>query len=326
MTDFSNDIPGGAVAHAGEYGRSEQQFAMGSAPELRVDGGSGNVTVRAEDTSTIRVRGLGEASRAARGIRAFHDGNRLRLHLRGSDDYEIVTPRDCRLNVHLSSGDLTVEGHRAPATLETSSGDIWIENVTGTCSVSTSSGDVSGRRITGGLRVQASSGDVEIRESQLRGFYLHNSSGELTIETPLTPGERYVADTSSGDLHLLVPANARATVHLRTGSGSVDCGLPAEILRSSRREWIARLNGGGATVEMRSSSGSLHIASGWSPGIEDAPSSALQEQPPVDEPILDEKNVSSSAPVDDETTVILGLLERGELSVEDAMARLDALE
>lgn len=328
MTTMRHDFPASVVEDPAVHGADRHEFPLGPQPELLIVAGSGDVTVHAADTSAVSVRGLGDPLRAAKALRVSHEANRVRIHVRGSHDYLVVAPRDCRVRVHTSSGDVRVEG-TAATTVETSSGDITVEGIAGDCDLSASSGEISGRRLTGHLSARSSSGDVEIRESRLQGFELRSSSGKITVETPLLVGARYVCNTSSGDLRLFVPPGTAASLHLHSGSGRLECALPADIVRPSRRQWEARLNGGGVRMEMHSSSGSLHVLEGWSPTRQDTATGA--HEGPVASPethpyTSDAPSLEPAPQAGAETTAILGMLERGEISVEEAMSRLDALD
>jgi hypothetical protein len=112
-------------------------------------------------------------------------------------------------------------------------------------------------------------------------------------------------------------------VTLKTLSGDVRSELPADIIKAGRRNWQGRINGGGADVEMNSVSGDLRISRGafgeaTPPGSWPAAGGRESDHPSVAEPTAPE-------PSESDTVAILGALERGEITVEEAMARLDNL-
>jgi hypothetical protein len=202
-----------------------------------------------------------------------------------------------------------------------------------------------------------------LRSSHLRRFNLNTVSGDILLETPLATGEHYLAKTISGDLQISVPPDTGATVQMKSVSGDVHSDLPAEIIKSSRRNWQGRIGGGGANVEMSSVSGDLRIALGsgaaYRRSPEPTPPSAPAGRPeepasvsPEPRPITPTPPVPAAPPAPEtapapgaftsatepehapsapapsgepDTTRILRMLAQGEISVDDAMARLDAL-
>ncbi len=201
---------------------------------------------------------------------------------------------------------------------------------------------------------RTTSGDCQIKSSRLRRFSLNTVSGDFGIETPLVAGEQCFAKTVSGDLQLALPPDTGATVQLKSVSGSVECQLPAEIIKSGRRHWQGRINGGGASLEMSSISGDLTIAKGKQSGADGNMSPTLQsprapetQAPPKpaesrayaqssredDAPFAAEASSTLDGSSDTAgiassesgggTTAILSALERGEITVEEAMERLE---
>jgi DUF4097 and DUF4098 domain-containing protein YvlB len=219
------------------------------------------------------------------------------------------------------------------------SGDLTVTDVSGDCGMTTVSGDVHARHISGSLTVRTTSGDVRLTDSQLDHFNLNSVSGDFTIETPLTPGQHYLARTVSGDLKVLVPPGTGATIQMKSMSGDVISELPAEIIKAGRRHWQGRINGGGANVEMNSVSGDLRFAHSGISGAPNPPSGSAPETGGFEgSPAVQSSSAETAAgdapssPVvadtpnaQDETNAILKALEQGEISVEEAMEKLDAL-
>jgi DUF4097 and DUF4098 domain-containing protein YvlB len=298
-----------------------QQFDVGPGAELSVRNVSGRVDIRAGEGSQILVRALKHGKESAvenTEIEMTQEGSHLTVRVRAQEsgflginknvcsvDFEIETPRDCAIHARAVSADASVSGLRADVRVETVSGDVRIEDVAGSCAVSSVSGGVQAHAVDGALKLNSTSGSVVIRESTLSEFNCHSVSGNLTIDTPLTPGRHYLAHTVSGDLRLYVPAETGATVQMQTVSGRVSSDVPAEIVRSGRRTWQGRINGGGANVEMHSVSGNLEISSNGRPA----------DASPRPDPETRAR----------ETTGILEELSRGEITIDDATSRLNAL-
>jgi hypothetical protein len=332
----------------------EQQFTVDARPELSISNISGRIDIRAGDSSTISMRATKHGSREAVAntrIEFRHDGNRVRVETKGERsgllnlsrnvsavDYQLVVPRDCEVRAQAVSAGVRVEGLSAAVSAQTVSGDVELAGIAGDCQVTTVSGAATGRRLTGALTLRTTSGDTDIRDSALRHFNLNSVSGDFAIESPLSVGQHYLAKTVSGDLRLLVPADVRATVQMKSVSGEVASDLQAEVIKAGRRHWQGRINGGGATVEMNSVSGDLRIqyADGAPQGAmppstsvatpEVAPevsqeASAVSSELPISEPPVED---GPETPAD--TGAVLRALERGEITVEEAMQRLGGPE
>jgi hypothetical protein len=344
------DFGGGDDFDTGE--EVEREFQVGPGAELSVNNVSGDTRIRAQEGSAIRIRARksGSSRRLANTQIEFDQvGNRVTVRTRpgqtgrwgivrnvGSVEYDITVPRGCKVHVHTVSGDVEVRDTGAPLAAETVNGDVTIDDISGDSSITTVNGDVQGTRLEGALAARSTNGDITIRESRLRRFTLNTVSGDFYIETPLTVGEHYFAKTVSGDLQLIIPRDARATIQLKTVSGDMHLEHPAEIIRAGRRHWQGRINGGGANVEMQSVSGDLDVSagSGLRSPMEAAgrPTPAAPASPGAPATVAAPASPRQPAPVateaptgESETSKILGELERGEITVEEAMQRLDAL-
>ncbi|GAC1397747.1 MAG: hypothetical protein NVSMB52_11330 [Chloroflexota bacterium] len=310
----------------------ERDFSVGTDPVLTVSNVAGKITIRVGDDERITVRATRTGSEAAIAntrIDTTQDGDRVRIETRAdkSDrhfgflsgnkmcavDYQIEVPRTCRIAAKGVSASIEVHGTSGPLSLEAVSGSISVSNVSGACTISTVSGHVTGESIDAELQVHTTSGNTEVLRSRLRTFNLHGVSGKFTVETPLVTEARYFAKTVSGAIQLTVPSETAATLQLKTVSGRTSVDLPADVLKSGHRSWQGRINGGGATVEFSSISGSISIISGSG----------------VDEPYMTGSDgswidVPPRTDTSDSKLEILRKLEAGEISVDDALSRLHA--
>jgi DUF4097 and DUF4098 domain-containing protein YvlB len=320
----------------------EQQFEVDGTPSLSVISITGEITITTGEASIIQIRASKHGSRRRMENTYVHitrEGNRITAETRSGKggvwnlgknvcrvDYDVLVPRGCRVHAKTVSADVRVTGTAGPFEIETVSGDVSVDDVRGESTLTTVSGDATIRRMTGQLAGRTTSGDFTVQDSELWRFNLNSVSGDFRLHTPLTPNEHYHARTVSGDLLLAVPPDTGATVQLKTVSGDVQSDLPAEIIRAGRRHWQGRINGGGANVEMTSVSGDLHIARGSeSPGGQPARQN-FEPRPTTDwQPQAPTPPEPPSPPQESETTRILRDLEVGEISVEEALARLEAL-
>lgn len=309
-------------------------FSVGTPARLNLRTVAGRVHIIGTDEEVIRLQATKRGTAGARrntSIEWSHHGNEVTVRTRqrgqglmgmvggsmAAVDFEITVPRHCAFDLNAVSADLEVEGTEGDLTLRTVSGDIRVRQVQGELSFTTVSGDIRGEQLSGELMVRSTSGDATFRQCTFPGFNLHNVSGDFHLETPLSP-THYQARTVSGDLHLAVPADTGATLRLKSVSGSTQVsGLPVEVIKSSRRNWQGRINGGGADVELNTVSGDLHVQRAGEGSTSEQPAPSPAATPPPPPPTASDRR--------EERTRILDLLAQGEIDVDEAMARLAQL-
>lgn len=299
----------------------ERELSVTSPATFTLNTVSGSVDIAGGEGETIRIRATKTGSEDAKdntSIQIEQNGNTVSVHTRNnrngllgkagklaSVDYEISVPRRTSVEVKTVSADVRVRGTEGDLRTQTVSGDVTISDVQGESQLTTVSGDVTADGLSGTLTLHSTSGDAHIASSNLRDFNLHSVSGDFYLDTPLTAGEHYYAHTVSGDLQLGIPEGTGVTVQMKTVSGEVHTGFArADVIKSGRRHWQGRINGGGANLEMQSVSGDLSIRGGSSSNGDRG-----QEQP-------GETQVSANA------ADVLRALEQGEIDVDQALAQL----
>lgn len=295
---------------------------------------------------------------------ASQSGNQVTIDLHRNHtmlraNLQLEVPVGCPVTVNTIDGDIQIQDTRASVDLNTVSGDIRLHRTEGTAQITTVGGDVQGEQLAGALTLQTTNGDVSLRNSTLRRFNVHSVNGDLVIETPLERGEHYFARTTNGDVRLCVPGDTAATVQMRTTNGDFHSDLPAEVINPSRRNWQGRINGGGANVELETLNGDVIITLSKTfdgetsapmpphttlemPEIPDLPEMPhlpeMPEMPDLPElPRMPRFTQSASETLEAEPRTsgrnytgtdsieILAQLERGDITVEEAMRQLDEL-
>lgn len=326
----------------------QQVFTVGDTPRLSVNAIAGAIVIEAGDDAVIRVDVTGAGSARGRAeVEYRQDGDEVYVRSRGGQkdaEYHISVPVGCAIQLHTVQADAAISGTRAPLTAETVSGDLTVEDVVGECRLHSVGGDITAHRLHGALVLQTTNGDVTIRDSRLDRFNVHSTNGDFEIETPLIAGEHYFAKTVNGDVRLVVPPGTGLLAQLRTLNGEIQSDLPWETINRSRRNWQARINGGGANVEMESTNGDLRIVA-----AAEGPNDSSEEGVPDDDynsiAALEHDLPESIRPSDaagfnperseqlnqetpnrqQQSIDILAELEHGALTVEEAMKRLDEL-
>lgn len=209
-------------------------------------------------------------------------------------NYTIVVPAETELQAEVGSGSMKVRGIHGPVRLSagsggisaeriredvqasTGSGGIALAEVGGEVRASTGSGSITMSEIRGDIRASTGSGGIAIAEPGGRinaktgsgGVTVHGAaadlrasagSGHLSIEGNPTAGSYWELRTGSGGVDISVPAGASFRLHAHSGSGGITLSVPAVIEERSRHEMRARVGSGAARIEVRTSSGGIHI-------------------------------------------------------------------
>ena len=150
------------------------------------------------------------------------------------------------VNVESSSGDVNVSCTAANIKMKASSGDITLDATAEEISVETSSGDIvvrqsgNSRKITAEassgalditamevntIRTKTSSGRIKVTALTVRNYESDSSSGRCEASFANTPDSTDI-ETSSGNVKLLLPADAELTAEFDTSSGDITYELP----------------------------------------------------------------------------------------------------
>lgn len=210
--------------------------------------------------------------------------------------YDIVTPAQTRLHSATGSGNSSAEGLAGPAeassgsgnvrlneigadvTAHTGSGEVAISGVKGTLRATSGSGDIRADQIAGAITASTGSGDVRLTQSGegdvevstgsgtvevngvKGGVQIGTGSGNITAEG--TPAGNWRIHTGSGDLTVELPQQTSFELYAHTSSGSINSKFAITMEGTiSPRELHGKVGSGGPTLDLRTSSGSIHIES-----------------------------------------------------------------
>jgi hypothetical protein len=224
----------------------------------------------------------------------------------------VDAPSGCDLRFDGVSADVTSTGFRGPQQYRTVSGDLVLEDVGGDLRVKGVSSDIALRASATlpSLEINTVSGDVSAIAPHIGQLHVITVSGDVELETSLAVGPGHWVETVSGDLSLGVSGGL--TVEVRGLSTDVDVRLPhrAEGSRDRRRYVIGE---GGANLLFSSMSGDV-VVRGTRRGGPTPPAPPAPAAPPTPPRMV----VIS----DEEQLKVLRALERGEIGIEEAAARL----
>jgi hypothetical protein len=210
-----------------------------------------------------------------------------------SISYEITVPVETRLRTRTGSGDQWIDGMRGPVDagagsghvrigrtsneveVSIGSGDIEVEAAGGNLIARAGSGSIRAASVAGAVSARTGSGDVEIVQTAQGGVDVTTGSGDVFLSGARGPvrvraasgdvvaeGEpagTWTLGASSGDVTVRVPEAAAFDIDVRTASGDIRTDYSLSSTSFSRHRLQGRVRGGGPLVEVRTSSGSVHI-------------------------------------------------------------------
>lgn len=171
------------------------------------------------------------------------------------------------LTAHTSSGKIQVEEATLDRRLdlENSSGDVTAVGVRATfCRLASVSGDLTLDGCNGPLDLQTCSGAIEVRNATKVELALGTTSGKIHFSGSLhTRGEHRVESTS-GDVHLVLPADAAFDLDVETDSGDIQTDFAVTMTEFDKRHVAGQVNGGGPSLRINTSSGDITLKSATS--------------------------------------------------------------
>jgi hypothetical protein len=237
-----------------------------------------------QDGVTVRVkrRGgvLGDLFR-----NAWRDNTRITLRLPRATSTTISTAGGSieasdlgNVRLRTSGGGITATGVEGAAELRTSGGSITARRIGGDLVADTSGGGIRIADAMGAVHADTSGGSIEI-DGAMRNVVAstsgggvrvqraggrveaHTSGGSVTVGFLPGNGQGGDVTTSGGGITALVDPAVALSLDASASGGGVNTELPVTVRGAlSRRELRADLNGGGPTLRLRTSGGSVRIS------------------------------------------------------------------
>jgi Putative adhesin/Domain of unknown function (DUF5668) len=223
---------------------------------VTVRGARGNITVRASDTSEIRLAGKvnvkswseSAAKRLSGQVSAEivqnGDGYEVRPtgvgggNSRVSMDLDITVPKKSLLTIHSEKGDVSVSDMASQVSIDNGNGDIEVRGTGGDVSMDMRKGDAKISDTKGDVKISGHGGSIEVV----------NASGSFTINgefvgpvraDKVAKGVRFVS-------HRMDLTLTQLSGHMEAGSGNLDVvDAPGNLIVRSRDEDINIENAGG---------------------------------------------------------------------------------
>jgi hypothetical protein len=213
--------------------------------EIAVTNTNGRIDVEGVDATAVEVT----AERIAHGATEQLARDILpRITITEDVRPDFISIRSERIEGLLIAAGFEVRYHvKAPRSIvvhaTTTNGGVSLRGTAGRVVAQTTNGGISATDLRGGINARATNGGVRVELSSVGA-----DSVSLT--------------TVNGGVRLALPASAKATVTASWVNGGFSTsGLQFDIVDQSRRHFEGRLNGGGATIDLRTTNGGVTISS-----------------------------------------------------------------
>ena len=117
------------------------------------------------------------------------------------------------------------------------------------------------------ISFSTSSGGISADELLTNSFTASSSSGTIGLELRGAPSKKSQVSTSSGTVFVSLPNDAAVTVSATTSSGSLINTFTKEKI-GSHADYKKQINGGGATINLSTTSGNITIDKGNGPSVD----------------------------------------------------------
>lgn len=278
-----------ATAGNAEF-RLEKRLDLAPGGQLVLDTDGGRIAVRGGSTEGVRVLITSPKTNIEDRYRFTFDAEDGRVLIKAdrkglswfnwsSDSlrFEVVVPTETSIDLETSGGRIDVEGLQGTALLDTSGGRIEIQEIRGDVDAHTSGGPIFAEDIVGNLRADTSGGSISIERvsgdvhastsggsvalEEIGGRTdAKSSGGSISVRFAAGNGDGGTLSTSGGTVTAYVDPSVALDIDASTSGGRVTFDLPVEVRGTvSKRSVQGSMNGGGPTLRMRSSGGSIRL-------------------------------------------------------------------
>lgn len=272
------------AALADSTGSFSRNLTVSGTPEVEVQTGSGNVSVRTGAVGRVNIEahikasdhwGWGGDSRLSADERVkrieanppvVQNGNTIvigkiedsELRNNVSISYDITVPESTKLESQTGSGSQTIENLRGPVRATTGSGSVEIGRIGSEVEAQSGSGHIEIAGADGNVNAHTGSGHITLHNIKAG---LRASTGSGGIDADGDARNDWDLHTGSGSIEVRTPSSAAFHVDAESGSGGVTINKPITMQGSvSRRHVEGSVGGGGGPMmRLRTGSGGIQV-------------------------------------------------------------------
>lgn len=229
----------------------EQSFSVAPGGTLYLDSDMGSVEVESHDSEQVDVM----VTRKGDAVEDFtiemsQEGDDVRIKgdkqggwgsFRGGAKYVIRVPQKYNVDLRTGGGAITLADLNGRVDVNTSGGSIGLGRIKGDVKAHTSGGSIRVKEVAGNINATTSGGSIKATLSQ-------------------QPTANCRLKTSGGSVTAYLAPSIAVNLDARTAGGSVRSELEVDGTRK-RTRIKGTINGGGPTLELKTSGGSVRIKS-----------------------------------------------------------------
>lgn len=194
-------------------------------------------------------------------------------------DYQIWIPDKAAAKIKCVSGSVNVENVGGPFEGDVTSGNLVVvkaandvdgkcisgtvelRDVTGAVNLKCVSGNIIAEKIKGSFEAETTSGNVKVKDiSNAKSVRIKVLSGNIGYDGDIVKDGKYEMEVMSGGIELRVPAASAFDLEAETFSGHIESDFAVTMSgRISKNDLRGAVNGGGASVHLKTFSGSVRL-------------------------------------------------------------------
>jgi DUF4097 and DUF4098 domain-containing protein YvlB len=253
--------------------RKEYRFTVGPKAIISVDTQYGAIAVKPGSDNQVVVTATIMSDKVE--VDQQQSGNRLEIAshvLQGANeragqvDYELLVPPGATLNLHSSTGPLSVERLQGDLTLEGTDAVVNVRSVENChVHVRTMSGPITLTDVTNGhVEIASISGDVQMKSVTGSLVQVVSGRGKIFYDGNFGLGGEYRFTTHTGDIEALVPADVSADFRAHSVLGRVQHDFPLQPRHSrfpveAGRSFLGTSGKASSEVVLRTFSGRIRL-------------------------------------------------------------------
>ncbi len=163
------------------------------------------------------------------------------------------------VDMHTSGGDIQIGEAGATVSARTSGGSIRLDQAKGAVVAETSGGSIAIKKSIGKVSAKTSGGDIDAGEVR-GGIDAETFGGSISASLTGQPAEDLHLKTSGGGIRLNCAESLAVDLDAKTSGGRVVTELPVTVVGEYKSsELRGKINGGGPTLLLRTSGGSIYL-------------------------------------------------------------------
>ena len=237
----------GCVANMALNGRATDEwtrsYQLAPGGQLRIENTNGRIEVEGVDGSTVEVK-------AERIAKAATDSGAEELLPRIKIEEDVkpdrIDIRTSRMSGIMIGASIEVQYHvRAPKAAK-----LHVTNTNGIITLTALSGDIEAHTTNGGVRGHDLGGAVDASAT----------NGGVNVDFASIGKDSIRLSTTNGSVSIGLPDSAKADIVATCTNGGVSVnGVKMEISEQSRRRLEGKMNGGGASIDLKTINGGIRI-------------------------------------------------------------------